>query len=688
MELSQEQQIKLESMQIKGIRRMIWKNIEKNIIESRLLSISGQGAISDLNKFINSQNRTTLIKLIKISPEITSVEIDEAYEKYRYGLKPGFTLFWVKRNINNTVTKEELEQKLKIYLSMLQFEDDAKFKDLKYTANIVFDDVYEISLTYLQRLNYIDPNSEFTYIYMMKECFVWVGINRNFIAINNMPEVLMNSIKRFFSQLYNADITNIKITNSLLKTVFSTSNTKRITRHNSNPPENQLEKITVADPELSKKMSAIPSGYENYDVTNTQYIEDIDSSTTGTLGVNCNKGKLYLSKTLTSTQFRNWSTRRINEIIGYYENITDDALEDVSELNMFTSSQWEGIKSSSLSILNEIAYILIKCKRSGIDNYPITIAPHKVYTELKDYFYEKTSFICDVCEEKAIPACVKCGSSLLAVTKRPPFCITCPDCGERQTEVFKFICEKGHISSFENIDELVELIAMDSFTQKMFDTIHKYYSDISFDKGEYFTITISGLTIMNSPSYEKLKPSDIKEFAMISKRSLICDYNELSKVLYKMKEKCNHPTNENCIQCKNSSSNTLSDIGCILKLFKSFEGFNMQPHHGHEFGDVSMLVSLNGTNRTFIGIAKSGKDKITKASQTGREIIEQVISAFVDDRAEIIGVIYPGIIDNQLKQMLYNEAKVHNKSLVIMDNDFMIKMLDYYLEENSIVIKK
>lgn len=146
MELSQEQQIKLESMQIKGIRRMIWKNIEKNIIESRLLSISGQGAISDLNKFINSQNRTTLIKLIKISPEITSVEIDEAYEKYRYGLKPGFTLFWVKRNINNTVTKEELEQKLKRYLSMLQFEDDAKFKDLKYTANIVFDDVYEISL--------------------------------------------------------------------------------------------------------------------------------------------------------------------------------------------------------------------------------------------------------------------------------------------------------------------------------------------------------------------------------------------------------------------------------------------------------------------------------------------------------------------------------------------------------------
>lgn len=36
-----------------------------------------------------------------------------------------------------------------------------------------------------------------------------------------------------------------KITNGLLKKVFSSDSTKRVTKHNSNPPENQLEKITV-----------------------------------------------------------------------------------------------------------------------------------------------------------------------------------------------------------------------------------------------------------------------------------------------------------------------------------------------------------------------------------------------------------------------------------------------------------
>ena len=80
------------------------------------------------------------------------------------------------------------------------------------------------------------------------------------------------------------------------------------------------------------------------------------------------------------------------------------------------------------------------------------------------------------------------------------------------------------------------------------------------------------------------------------------------------------------------------------------------------------------------------KKKITKSSDVGREIIEQVLSAFCDTRTEIIGVIYPGMIDDQLKHLLYHEAKVHNKRLVIMDNEFMIKLFDYYIEKHGIMI--
>ena len=98
MSIPEEQKIKLESMQIKGIRAMIWQNIEKDKIESRLLQIKKQNYTNDIQKLVNSQSRAVLIELIEKSPEIYPQTIDAAYEKYRYGLKPGFTLFWAKRN--------------------------------------------------------------------------------------------------------------------------------------------------------------------------------------------------------------------------------------------------------------------------------------------------------------------------------------------------------------------------------------------------------------------------------------------------------------------------------------------------------------------------------------------------------------------------------------------------------------
>ncbi len=90
---------------------------------------------------------------------------------------------------------------------------------------------------------------------------------------------------------------------------------------------------------------------------------------------------------------------------------------------------------------------------------------------------------------------------------------------------------------------------------------------------------------------------------------------------------------------------------------------------------------------TFLGAAKSVNQrtpKITKSSNTGREIIQQVIDAFNDNRAEIIGVIYPDIIDDQLKYLLFHEAKIHNKKIVILDKEFMLHLLDKYLADKNL----
>lgn len=57
---------------------------------------------------------------------------------------------------------------------------------------------------------------------------------------------------------------------------------------------------------------------------------------------------------------------------------------------------------------------------------------------------------------------------------------------------------------------------------------------------------------------------------------------------------------------------------------------------------------------------------------------------YLDNRAEIVGVIYPDMIDDQLKYLLFHEAKVHNKKLVILDKEFMIQLLDKYLTDKNL----
>ena len=691
MPISEERKIKLESMQVKGIRCLLRENVDKESLELRLLQVTGQSSIRDVGKLLDALSRNVLIRAVEQSPEITDLMVDSAYERYRYGLKPGFTLFWAKRHINTTLTKEDLEAKIKDYIERIHYRDDDKYKSLEFVSIVSFDNVYEVTFSYLQRFNYVNPEGEFTYVYMLKEGFVWLGMDKHFIAINNMPEVLVTSLKRLFSRIYSADITNIKVTKSLLKKVFSEEKAKRVTRHSSNPPANQLAKISYADPDLSAKQDFIPAGYENYDITNTQYAEDIDGDTVGTLGVNCNKGKFYLSKSLSSSQFRNWSVRRITDIIHYFQDVNEISLEAISGYNMFSSSAWEGTKQASVDLLNQIVYGLINCKKNHLEAVPFPLDIYKVFQELNQYFHCRIAYVCEECNDKAIACCDSCGSSHFVVTKKGTAKIICADCGYSQEDPFLFTCESGHTSSFTNINEVIELIATDEFVEKLGATIRFYYPDFEVTTKEYIVLNNTGLEIHSSPDYEKLKPSDISEFTDIANRQIVMSEDDLAKILVAIKEKCGHATNEQCAMCHSAKSTSASKIGCILRLFEIFEGYTPQPHQGHEFGDVSMLVNLRGKNMTLCAAAKSVPSvkknrKITKSSQLGREIIQQVLDAFTDQRAEIIGVIYPYLLDDQLKHFLYYHAKVNNKRIVILDYEFMCKLLDKYIEDNQLAM--
>ena len=77
---------------------------------------------------------------------------------------------------------------------------------------------------------------------------------------------------------------------------------------------------------------------------------------------------------------------------------------------------WDGLKQSSIPILNEIVYAILSCKKSGIEAYPISFDVYQAYVDLNN-FIEKISFNCETCEENAIPCCCKCGSNIFLLRR-------------------------------------------------------------------------------------------------------------------------------------------------------------------------------------------------------------------------------------------------------------------------------
>ena len=80
---------------------------------------------------------------------------------------PGKVLAGLNRKINSDVKtynifdKDSLETKIKEFISAQKYGEDDKYKNLEFVSTIEFGGTYEISLSYLQKFNYINEEGEF-----------------------------------------------------------------------------------------------------------------------------------------------------------------------------------------------------------------------------------------------------------------------------------------------------------------------------------------------------------------------------------------------------------------------------------------------------------------------------------------------------------------------------------------------
>ena len=305
--MTNEMGVALDLMRLEGICKMLLENLEADELENKFLSVTGQQKADNVKNSLLKLTKAELRQIIELSPSITESIVKKYYDEYRYGRKPGFVLFWASGFIGKTLNEDRLRSDLQSFLSTKNYKEDAKFKDLKCVAATCWNEggstVYEIGLSYLKKYSFITADNNFDYIHELTDCFAWINAEKGFVALYNMPPSVESLIKQAILQLYGVKMLGLSLNRSILDTIFNPDDRKKVSLTHYSSDSEKPQKATFSDPDLASKQETILADYDGYDIASSLYSEGIDDDTTATLGINSNRGKLYINKNLTTTQF-------------------------------------------------------------------------------------------------------------------------------------------------------------------------------------------------------------------------------------------------------------------------------------------------------------------------------------------------------------------------------------------------
>lgn len=679
--MKNESKTALELMRLEGICKLIMDNVEEESLVNRYLRITEKGKVDDLQKAIRQCTKSQLIKIVDVSSEISDELILQYFDNYRYGMKPGFVLNWANGFVGRTLTKESIKTKLQSELSTYTYSEGCTFKDLKCSDVEMWVEkgipIFEIGLNYLKKHNYIDENEKFNHVYEMVDCFVWVCSEKGFVAIYNMPPFIEKLLKKAFYSIYEIKIVGISLDKKILDTIFDPSRRKKVSLTQLKDNPEMPQKATFSDSNFGEKESGILKEFsDGYGLTSCLYDEEIKGDIV-TMGVNNNKGKLYINKNVTAEQFREWSVGTIIEIINYYSNIlSDDGVDKFSTLNLFSSGEWQKLSIAKKNMLKLLMIAMVKMTTSGIDSIPVDISPTSFYKNFKQDAQYVLYGNCNACNDDVIPKCSNCGSYSLTIVGDS---LVCQDCAAEQRYC---TCECGNNIFFDTIDNIMAVNVSGNLIEKIKAEIIAIDSGIGINAKDSYIIQNGHLKRIKKDDYNVILPHMINEFKPLYELSVTESmYDEYRQAILDFNEKCDNSSKDNCNKCK--YNHDLDVNKCILKLFTIFKDYTPQPHQGHEFGDINLSVSVGSNTYTLQGILKSDHQKITRSSAHGKEILSQSISGFVDNRVNLLAIIAPTIFDPQLTENIKILAKLMKKQVVFLDDDFIFRVYTMYKSKFS-----
>lgn len=652
----------LELIRLEGIVKMLWETIEHDDLADTVHLLC-HNENENIRAELERMSRQQLIELASQHDDLITIEtVKKYYEQYRYGLKPGFTIYL----LTGSVTAFDVETFFHSFqeaLNEIPDVDGAALRRIECKQySQLADSIIELSMSYLKKHNYLDENEKPQFIYEYEEFFVWMNVEGNYMAIKNVPDKVVDTTLKCIREILHFGISYVKLTKSVIERAFGTEQRKG-TYLKLNATDNEAEKIIISDERLQEKTSVLNS-VSSYNMTSAYLLQTLSDDSINTLGINCEKGKLYLTKNVPASVFREWSIEAIQRIIPLITDYTNmEDFQTFKARNVIHCKSW-GCTKPQAAIIEQIAYGVFESIRSGRQIAYINSDVSDIWRKTQSYWLPMFTSECPTCGEKTFISCPSCGSRSLTIAKTDK--LICCICGE---ELDNVSCDEGHMFRIEDAYQTLSLLPTGKTWSLLCSIIH---DELLLPMDCSFVITENHVALYPLHTISEVRVTDIPELKAIYDIDLTGEeYDALYNELSELNEKCKATRSDACNMCFGSDTNK-----CLMKIFTTFPDYRPSPHNGHEFGDIAFPVTYNGGRAKLVGAMKRAlKSNLTRSTPFAREMFHQVFVLAQNSRIDIVAAVCPSRFQDQFREDLEYLSKLVNKPLIILDDLYMCRQL-------------
>jgi len=622
-----------------------------------------------------------LIELAADTPEITEKIIDDLFEEYRYGGRASFYIYLLPAKPR---TDHVLDENVwNTSLRDIQAPHDEPDLEVEVCdIETLEQGIVEIRYKYQTVYKYIEPENELpASVSELNFGFIWLNLGHRYVVIMSKYEAVNSIIVRAVHSLTGCQPSPVRLPKGFVNTHFQLEDIRRGSWYDG---RTGIRRSIAGNDLLHIAGQEVLEQDQQSDRTAALYDEYIRDDLETRLGIQLKRGKIYLTRTIRATDLRNWMYSRLHPLILHLQGLSPTQAVRVSG----TPLPQLGLSGRGEGFFREIVSGILAKQQNRDEIVRFTAPDNEVLASMRPYFLDpEPSFLCDVCEETSPVCCPNCGGDDVGAYSAH---LKCRDCGQKlsgpQTEVQ---CLRGHPTKIDHPE--TQLVLRPNYNlQRQVASFVNSETDARFNPDEeFFWIDSMELQYTRNASRVVLMPDEIEGFAALPSRNDIPNalWEEALDLVHRMKEKCKidlpehqgQPRRVDCEQCYEHNFGRL----CIPKLFRALNPtFIPLPHGGMEFGDAGLSVTVNGSQKMLVGIAKSAyagkpiaEQQITHSDRMANEILQQTVRQVLkDQRVEAFAIATPRPLHPELQGSIRMLSKMGRKPVVFFGHEELTRM--------------